>query len=555
MNGPNLSDWDREKATLKAMGISLLRIPTRLGTPEDLKVLLLFDTGADFNYLNSKHVLHLPASSVRECAPIEISTAGGMLTSSREVKVSLRMGSYRSLVAFKLPDLPDHDDGYLSFHWIRGVQDQIDWTRLTMTVLDPETGHRVSINSETRPRSLKIDRSGLKTLSFSQFKKCMRTPGSAGYLVQIRHLHALSQADQTQSKLPNATDPDFEALIREKGNIFRSELPPALPPARPVDHRIDTGDTPPINVNAYVLSQEKLEEECRQVAELMEKGLIRASDSPWGFPVVFVRKADQKSWRMCIDYRALNKVTKRNTYSQPRINECLADIRDAKFLSIGDLTSGFYQLRVYQQDIAKTAFNTKYGKYEFVAMPFGLTNALTTFQTMMNGIFAKYRKFCIVYLDDILVFSRIKKEHLKHLRVIFSELEDHKLYLNPKKCKIAQSEVQFVGHIVGSKPVHDKVKAIQDWPTPRTVHEVRQFLGLASYYRKFIKDFAKIAVPLHELIKCSDPDEHQKLHREVICNAQCRLSVDTVKQILSFGPVLIQPVLNRPFTIETDASD
>ena len=540
------------------MGISALRIPTYLGIQGDLEASLLFDTGADYNYLNAKYTKHLPSSCVHECPTIEISSPGGTLVSTREARVPVRMGDYNSVVTFKLVSLPKHDDGYLGFHWIRSVQAQVDWDRLRLTVKDSRTGQRVVVTSDTKPRRLEPDDASLNALSLAQFDRVMRKPGSCGFLVHIKRNDVKDETLPDLSALPTTQDPDFMALIKEQWAIFRSELPPTLPPQRDIDHRIDTGENPPVNINSYALSLEKLEEECRQVAELLEKGLIRPSSSPWGFPVVFVRKADGKSWRMCIDYRALNKVTKRNTYPLPRINECLADIGDAQFLSIGDLTSGFYQLRVHEPDIAKTAFNTKYGKYEFVAMPFGLTNAPATFQTMMNRIFAKHRKFCIVYLDDILVFSKTKADHLRHLKIIFEELRRNNLYLNPKKCRIAQKEVQFVGHIVGSgtlKPIHDKVKAIQDWPEPRTVHEVRQFLGLASYYRKFIKDFAKIAVPLHELLKCSDSTARQELHRKVTWNAQCRLAFDTIKCIMSSSPVLVQPVLNRSFVIETDASD
>lgn len=210
---------------------------------------------------------------------------------------------------------------------------------------------------------------------------------------------------------------------------------------------------------------------------------------------------------MCIDYRGLNLKTRKNTYPLPLIQTCIDQMGKAKFLSTLDLTSGYWQIRVADKDIEKTAFNTRYGKYEFLVMPFGLTNAPATFQTVINNVLRPYiDKFVVVYLDDITVYSNSQQEHLEHLRLVFEALAKHKLYANPAKCVFNQSEVKFCGHIIGNGKVRvmeDKIKSIREWPQPSTVHHIRQFLGLASYYRRFIKNFSRIKVAINTRVGVS----------------------------------------------------
>src|SRR5271169_653822 len=220
---------------------------------------------------------------------------------------------------------------------------------------------------------------------------------------------------------------------------------------------------------------------CKQVEELLQRGLIRESSSPWGAPVLFVAKKMPGEWRMCIDYRMLNAKTLRNAYPLPRITECIDKLGKATNLSSIDLTSGFWQIRVAEGDIPKTAFNTRYGKYEFLVMPFGLTNAPATFQTLMNTVLRPYiDKFVLVYLDDILVYFNSVKKHREHLKLIFQALRDNGLLARLDKCVFDQPNVEFCGHIVGQgvvKVLDSKVKAIKEWPRPRNVQEVRQFYG------------------------------------------------------------------------------
>jgi len=324
------------------------------------------------------------------------------------------------------------------------------------------------------------------------------------------------------------------------------------------EHSIDTGDAKPVNINAYPLSQLQLDEQAKQVTELLDKALIRESASPWGFPVLFVKKKEG-TWRMCIDYRALNNVTVKNGYPLPRIQECLDRIGKARYLTKLDLTLGYYQVRVAENDTKKTAFNTRYGKYEFTAMPFGLCNAPATFQSMMNSILRNsLDKFCLVYLDDILIFSNSISDHQKHLRTVLGILKEHKLYAKPSKCTVGAETLEFCGHIVGQgtlRPAPAKISAIKDWPAPKTAHHVQQFLGLASYYRRFVQGFARIAAPLSDLLKEDDIELHTKKNRPIVWNALCDSAFQRLKDALTSESILIQVAVREPFTIETDASE
>jgi hypothetical protein len=264
-------------------------------------------------------------------------------------------------------------------------------------------------------------------------------------------------------------------------------------------------------------------------------------------------------WRMCIDYRALNAVTKKNGYPLPRIQECLDLVGKARFLSKLDLTQGYYQIRIDPKDSEKTAFNTREGKFEFLAMPFGLSNAPATFQTLMNRILRKYiGVFVIVYLDDILIFSNTLDEHLQHLTTVLEILQQNELYAKPSKCIFGVSELEFCGHLVGNgivRPLRSKVATIRNWPVPTNVHEVRQWLGLSGYYRRFIRKYAQIAVPLFDLLKESDADLRKKKYRKITWTAACEQAFQELKDRLTSDPVLLQPDTTKAFYIETDVSE
>ncbi|GJV02527.1 putative reverse transcriptase domain-containing protein [Tanacetum coccineum] len=246
----------------------------------------------------------------------------------------------------------------------------------------------------------------------------------------------------------------------------------------------------PVARAPYRLAPSEMQELSNQLQELSDQGFIRLSTLPWGAPVLFVKKKD-RSFRMCIDYRELNKLTIKNRYPLPRIDDLFDQLQGLSVYSKIDLRSGYHQLRVKDEDIPKTAFRTRYRHYEFQVMPFGLTNAPAVFMDLMNRVCKPYLdKFVIVFIDDILIYSRNKEEHANHLRIILELLKKEKLYAKFSKCDFWIHIVQFLGHLIDSQGLHvdpAKIEAVKNWTSPTTPTEIRQFLGLAGYYRRFIE--------------------------------------------------------------------
>ncbi|KAJ9544312.1 hypothetical protein OSB04_024019 [Centaurea solstitialis] len=274
-------------------------------------------------------------------------------------------------------------------------------------------------------------------------------------------------------------------VVCEYPEVFPEDLA-SLPPDQEIEFWIDLVPGATLIAKApYRLAPSELKEMLAQLQELLDKGFIRPSTSPWGAPVLFVKKKDD-TMRMCIDYRELNKVTVKNKYPLLRIDDLFDQLQDAKFFSKIDLRSGYHQLKVREEDISKTAFRTRYGHYEFLVMSFGLTNAPLTFMDLMNIVCKPYLdKLVIVFIDDILIYSKSAEEHGEHLRKILEVLKRERLYAKFSKCEFWLKKVQFLGHIVmqeGIKVDPAKIEAIQNWESPKSPTKVRSFLGLARYY-------------------------------------------------------------------------
>ncbi|GBG91477.1 hypothetical protein CBR_g52433 [Chara braunii] len=341
-------------------------------------------------------------------------------------------------------------------------------------------------------------------------------------------------------------DPAIAKLLEEFKDLTE---PPTGTVPRPIQHRIEIepGSRTPKGV-VYRMFPRELEELRRQLDKLLKKGWIRPSSSPFGAPVLFVPKKEGEL-RMCIDYRGLNAITVKNVEPLPRIDDLLDRVQGAKYFSKIDLKSGYHQIEVHPDDQYKTAFRTRYGHYEFIVMPFGLTNAPTTFQRCMNDLFRPWLdRFAVVYLDDILVFSPTLEEHRGHLRQVLEKLREANFKINAKKCDWAKTQVLNLGHILdgdGVKPEDSKIAAIRDWPTPRTLTELRSFLGLANYYRKFVRNFSTIVAPLRRLLR-----------KETIWkwDKDCTSAMKKLKQALIEYPVLKVVNLSLPFVVTMDAS-
>ena len=274
---------------------------------------------------------------------------------------------------------------------------------------------------------------------------------------------------------------DIENIVSEYDVLFQE--PQGLPPKKGIVHDIILQqDVPLPNIGMYSLSALEDAEIKKQVQELLEKGFIRPSTSPCGSPIVLVRKKDG-SWRMCIDYRALNKITIKNRYPLPRIDDLLDQLKEAVYFTKLDLHSGYHQVRVAEQDAWKTAFKTKQGLYEWLVLPFGLTNAPATFMRLMNDVLRPFLDdFVIRYLDDILIFSKTWEEHLKHVKQTLDVLKREKLYVKLSKCEFGRTTLNYLGHIEGGGELKidpSKVVVIVNLPKPKSATEVRSFLGVA----------------------------------------------------------------------------
>ncbi|KAD0280377.1 hypothetical protein E3N88_44511 [Mikania micrantha] len=324
---------------------------------------------------------------------------------------------------------------------------------------------------------------------------------------------------------------------------------PGLPPEREIEFQIDlVPGAQPVAKAPYRLAPTEMKEMMTQLKELLDKGFIRPSVSPWGAPVLFVKKKDG-SMRMCIDYRELNKLTVKNRYPLPRIDDLFDQLQGASWFSKIDLRSGYHQLKVREQDIPKTAFRTRYGHYEFLVMSFGLTNAPAAFMDLMNRVCRPMLdRSVIVFIDDILIYSKNEGDHACHVREVLEILRKEKLYAKFSKCAFWLREVQFLGHVVNPKGIMvdpAKVETVMKWSPPKSPTEVRSFLGLAGYYRRFIQDFSKIATPLTKLTK-------KDVKYEWGPNQEQAFSV--LKEKLTQAPVLALPDGNDDLVVYADAS-
>ena len=313
--------------------------------------------------------------------------------------------------------------------------------------------------------------------------------------------------------------------------------------------QLEPNHKPPYRRPFRLSLQEKIEVD-RQVADLLQKGLIEPCASPFGAPVLFVLKRDG-TLRMCVDYRALNKQTIRDRYPLPRIDDLLDKLHGKAIFSSLDLQSGYHQISIPEQDRTKTAFVTHSGQYQYKVMPFGLTNAPSAFQRVMNDVFHDMIKegFVLIYLDDILVVSSSEEEHQRHLRAVLSRLRDKQLKIKLSKCELFQPQLKFLGHIISAAGIAvdpEKVKAIIDWPLPTMLKQLQAFLGLANYFRRFIRGYSTLAAPLTNLTrKCAMQNQWED---------DQVAAFEAIKLALVTAPVLALPDLSKPFTLLSDAS-
>jgi len=293
-------------------------------------------------------------------------------------------------------------------------------------------------------------------------------------------------------------------VVLEFPEVFPNDIS-ELPPEREVEFAIDlVPGTSHISIVPYRMSGSELGELKKQLEELLEKQFIRPSVSPWGAPVLLVKKKDG-CMRLCVDYRQLTKVTIKNRYPLLRIDDLMDQLVGAEVFSKIDLRLGYHQIRVKVEDISKTAFRTRYGHYEYSVMPFGVSNAPGVFMEYMNKIFHPLLdRFVVVFIDDILVYSKSEEEHVEHLRMVLRVLKENQLCAKLSKCEFWLREVSFLGHVISKGGIvvdPSKVDVVLQWESPKSIFEIRSFLGLVGYYRRFIEGFPKLALLLTQLTR------------------------------------------------------
>ena len=337
-------------------------------------------------------------------------------------------------------------------------------------------------------------------------------------------------------------------LLKKYKHVF-SPNPKGPGMATAVEHSIDTGDAQPIKQRAYRTSQKEDQYMKAEIDEMIENEIIRPSASPWSSPVVLVGKKDG-TLRFCVDYRKVNEVTKKDSYPIPRITEALDCLNGSKYFTSLDFASGYWQIKVKGDHVAKTAFICKSGLFEFVRMPFGLCNAPSTFQRAMDILLTGLNwKFALIYIDDILVFSRNFEEHLAHLELVLQRLSNAQFTVKLSKCFFGREEVSYLGHVVNSqgiKPDPAKLAAVGDFKVPINLTEVRSFLGLTTYYHRFVPAYATVAEPLYYL---------QKKNVHFVWTEKCQTAFDHIKKMLVSSPTLRYPNFEREFIVMTDASN
>ena len=340
----------------------------------------------------------------------------------------------------------------------------------------------------------------------------------------------------------------FFSLLLKHADVFASSTA-GLGRTNKVRHHIDTGTAQPIRQTVRRISPHRREEVKALLEQMLAKGVVEPSSSPWAAPVVLVRKKDG-SMRFCIDYRKLNEVTRKDAYPLPRIDVTLDALHGSCWFTTLDLLSGYWQVEVEEADRAKTAFCTPEGLYQFRVMPFGLCNAPACFQRLMDLVLSGLQwSQCLVYLDDIIVLGNSFETHIQNLDSVFQRLQEAGLRLKPAKCAFFRKEVQYLGHIISRQGVAtdpEKVGKVASWPVPTSRREVQQFVGFANYYRRFIKDFAQLARPLHRLTERTAP---------FTWSHECQESFDQLRERLCSTPILAYPDFQRPFILDTDASD
>ena len=512
------------------------------GSVCDQPARFLIDSGSSGNFISSafveRHGLDL-GSSFDSSISVTLADGRSQKTQGIVDSAALCLSTYCDQVDLHCLPLGGFDV-ILGLPWLEALNPSIDWRKRTLSFRHGGKEHVLTPSFSLQCIAAADIRRGVRKKTIDEV-----------YLVRAHEVETKPELHvnaMESNSSPSSSNRAEQRMFAEFRDVF-ADLPAGLPPEREVDHRIElTSGSAPASRPMGRMSPKELDELKKQLQELTEMGFIQPSKSPFGAPVLFVKKKDG-TMRMCVDYRALNSITIKNRYPLPRIDELFDRLQGAKVFSKIDLRSGYHQIRIHPDDVPKTAFRTRYGHFEFLVLPFGLTNAPATFMHLMHQIFRPFLdSFVLVFLDDILIFSRTAAEHEQHVKQVLELLRKHRLHAKQSKCELFRDRVEFLGHMVdgdGLRMMSDKVRAVREWPVPQSVEEVRSFLGTVGYYRKFIHMFSDVAAPITELLQKEKPfhwgTEQQK-------------AFEKLKAAISQQPVLILPDPSRPYVVTTDAS-
>lgn len=510
------------------------------GTIDGHPARFLIDSGASHDYLSQSFSDKHNFKTIASKSPIKVALADGSISeiSQKSSNVKINIQGFGDDIIFHIFTLSPLYDAILGKPWLFRNNPAVDWRKNKIMI--ERNGEIFSLLNLTFSPSLypQLDSANYNVLTNRQMSK---QPLDNIMVVSI--MDESEFLGETSSSLPEPV----KDLLKQFQDVFPQDLP-GLPISRKVKHKIETVSENPIFKASYRMSPKELIELKKQIDDLLGKGFIQVSSSPWGAPVLFAKKKDG-SLRLCTDYRALNSVTIKNRYQIPRIDEILDSLHGAKVFSKIDLRSGYFQIAIEESDIPKTAFTTKFGHFEYKVMPFGLCNAPSTFMTLMNSIFHDIiNVFVAIYLDDILIYSRNFDEHIQHLNVVFKRLRENKLYGKLSKCEFLKDSIHFLGHKISSEGIavdQEKVQAVLKIPRPTKLNELLSFLGLVGYYRKFIPDFANHAYSLFALTKKDQEFKWREEHEQ---------SFEKLKSLMVNAPVLQPPDFSIPFLVSTDAS-